>query len=83
MRCSENEQIDEGASRIQSANDLGQQRRDRQHLDLLRAAAELSRKAGTASVTTSLSSAGSPIAFSAPGMNRPCVTIASTRHAPA
>ena len=35
MRGSEDEQIEEGVPCVQSANDFGQERRNRQHLDLL------------------------------------------------
>ena len=35
MRCSEDDEVEEGAPGVQPANDLGEQRRHRQHFDLL------------------------------------------------
>ena len=35
MRCSEDEEVEEGAPGVQPANELGQERRHRQHFDLL------------------------------------------------
>ena len=79
--CSKDQEIGQRSPR-EPPDRFGEQRRRRQYSTLSRTPGA-SRNAGTASVTTSRSMAGSARTSSAPGMNRPWVTIAITRRAPA